>query len=384
MARARRPIAGVFSTAVAGALFLALGGEAALAELQPPGVRSARWNSDLLARAALVQVHNGGQAEGRATALAALRLMPINQLALGIVSATGDQVQRVGALNQAAALGWRDPLTNLRLLTVALQKGDADVAAQRIDAWSRIHGPEHSAAWADQLLTMQGGVAALAARAQVRFGTGWIPAYLATPPSSVASARARAALVAAIDDDDGAWKRQVVAHAILGFGRGGLSQESYPLWRNTIARRARWSGAIYDPALREIRPVAEAIGGEWRANNQGGTTVDSLPDGGARIDLPAGYLGEVISQPLRPRSGPLSLRITWEHAVDLAKDSAWTLTCPPGRAAPMQRTVHKVGSGWQEHLAVAAPGCVEPVLALVSKVPSEKERSWVLRSVEMQ
>lgn len=147
-----------------------------------PLVLSAGGRAVLAARA----LEKGDVAAAARLAEDAVRRQPFNQLAvrtLGLARLQrGDAATADVLMRHAGALGWREPATQSYWAQVALQSGDAAVAAQRLDAMMRASaGADTSAAdTLRQLEASPAGRDAIAARFGVPAGgaAAWHGRYL--------------------------------------------------------------------------------------------------------------------------------------------------------------------------------------------------------------
>ncbi|WP_435419278.1 hypothetical protein WAB17_06925 [Parerythrobacter aurantius] len=174
------------------------------------------------ARAALRSPAGDAKQVAAARARAALRVMPLGQQALGIVIESGEVLDRTGALNLSAALGWRDPLTNARLAALALDNGDMEIAAQRIDALGRTLGGEAAAPAADLMMTRPGGPEALAARAVNAVAGQWWLVYLRLPASRPSALGGRIDFALALERQDTARRRDLLQSVAHGLGASAM------------------------------------------------------------------------------------------------------------------------------------------------------------------
>ncbi|MET0180506.1 MAG: hypothetical protein ABW194_08500 [Novosphingobium sp.] len=157
-----------------------------LAERVPESLRGAAWRAELAAAV---------QAGRPAAALAAARRAVIaDPLDAGSVSglalarfAAGDGPGAAAAFRVAGALGWRDGPTQLYLMTAALQGGELEVAADRLDATLRQRPRlEQAAALLAPFEATGAGRRALAVRLAAR--PAWLDLYL-TPGTDTPGAQ---------------------------------------------------------------------------------------------------------------------------------------------------------------------------------------------------
>ncbi|MDE2595389.1 MAG: hypothetical protein KGL44_00780 [Sphingomonadales bacterium] len=377
----RQPFGALVATAaLAGALVLA-GAGSALGEIDPAaGAALAPWDSELHESLALRAFAANRSAQAGHHARRALAAMPFGQPSLTILSLQGDARQRLDGLNQSAALGWRDVLTDMRLVSAAFANGDPVVAAQRIDAFGRTAGGKAVTVPADRLLTMKGGVEALAERAAHHSDNGWLPEYLDQPARTPELVAARTALMQRLDRDDGDWRWLAIVHAIKGIADGGHSDAAFDLWRSTLADPGQWGRGIYDPEFRLFGTSRMATGGDWQVPGEPLLTAERRDEGGLHLAWQPGPAGLALFQTVRPTGGPVDLRIVWHGTASPEPDFAWQLQCLDGGLVPLQRTVTAVTGGWEERYTGPAPSCPVALLMLQRRSTGSTGEA-VIRSV---
>ena len=340
---------------------LSVGLGPALAELSLPlGLRLAPWDAALQQQAAHAAFAAAQPDPALEHARKALSLMPLDQPSLTIAALRLEPRRATAALNQAAALGWRDPATNILLYRAALREHAPDVAATRIDALGRVAGAVVTGPLADNLLAYPGGLKALAERAAHHLGSGWIPRYLSSPPKTAEAIRLRSDFVASIDADDGEWLREAVREAGGGFAQAGYPEAGVSLWRRTLARKRLFAGPVYDPELRTFGEAA-AIGGDWALAENAPADVARAERGGITISALGTSQGQVLSQAILPQRR-VDLTVGWAGPRDAVLAYAWSLGCAGGGVIPLVQTLAPAsvgtGSAWTARIAAATPpGC---------------------------
>ncbi|UIP07461.1 hypothetical protein LY632_03425 [Erythrobacter sp. SDW2] len=146
----------------------------------------------------------------------ALYAMPLGQPALALAAENGAIADPTAALNLGAALGWRDQITNARLAALALENGETEIAAQRIDALGRTRGGGPASAAANLILKTPGGSEAMAARASKGAGALWWIVSLRQPTDDLAVLAGRVAMARALDKDAGPWRSDLLAATAQG------------------------------------------------------------------------------------------------------------------------------------------------------------------------
>lgn len=383
------PGLGRFGAVLAGlgaaAAFVVLGAGSALGNLgAKSAVALAPWDSELQRRAAIVALGQGDEATARRLARRSIQAMPFNQSSLTIAAMKETGARAVAATNVAAGLGWRDPMTNAMLVAAALNEGAPDIAAQRIDAIGRISQDSvRTGAMADRLLTMPGGAEALADRAAHHLGRGWIPGWLGTPPATPKIGVARMAFLRLLESDDGAWNRQVIAQAMMGFTKAGDPLAAFAAWREGLARADLFSGAIYDPRFTALTEEAP-IGGEWIRTGEQLVSTDPAPGGGLRLAALAGGSGQVVSQMVRLGAGPHELVTDMSGDERLLQALRWEVQCAGAGKLPVTQGLTRSADGWRGSVAFnVPPGCGVAYVALVVAAPVAIDSSATLRSVAL-
>lgn len=365
--------------------FVALWGGSALGSLGvDAGVNLAPWDAELQRRAALAALGKGDEAGARRLALRSLQAMPFNQSSLTIVALNTSGARAVNSTNIAAGLGWRDPLTNGRLVAAAVNEGAPDIAAQRIDAIGRIsEDGRRTGIMADRLLLMPGGIEALAVRSAHHLGRGWIPDWLATPPASPQVAAARLSFIRLLESDDGTWSRQVIGQAMAGFTKAGDPAMAYAAWRGSVKRADMFGGQIYDPRFVAM-PDDFPVGGEWLRASEQLIGVTPVSGGGLRLDAMAGASGRVISQMVRYGTGRHEIVTELSGDEPLVQSLRWTVQCVPGGNVPVTRTLTRTAAGWQDrHVFDVPQGCDVGYVALVATVRVNQDSTATVNSVAL-
>lgn len=326
----------VILTALAGIGAVGLFGPSAMGSSTPlVAAEIGFWDADLQRKAAL----GAFTAEELPLAMRygqrAVRAMPYEQFGLSLASLTVSPDKQLEAMNLSSAFGWRDYVTNLRLVEAAFREDAPIIAAQRIDALGRTQGPLVAGPLADRLLALEGGSEALADRAAVRGVRSWWESWLRQPPADAASADRRMELIARFDKSDGGWLRKVVDAAVQGMGEAGLAKDSYDLWRNAVADPALFSGMLYDGAFSRIGNAQQAIGGEWVVPTKATATVEKGSGEGVVITSNGQGQGQVLSQRVSFTPGTAVLSARGEIEQGQSTDYEWQVRCDGGRRLEM-------------------------------------------------
>lgn len=373
------------ATLLLGATLLALGLRPAIAQFSSSwDVALASGDAETMRRAALEALAANAPDKAQLLARSSLEAMPWNQSSLTILSLGQPGGRGVAALNLSAALGWRDTLTNVRLFEAAMAERQPAIAAERVDALGRTSDAVLAGRLADRLLALPGGTEALAGRAAHHLGVAdWLQKYLATPPSSPAVAMQRAALVARLDPDDGAWRRAVVGKAMMGFAAAGLRGEGYALWAATLAEPELYRGqAIYDPRFTRLgQPMP--LGGEWSMAQTPAASADPADGGGVVLNAVGSDPGRVLGNAIAPPDLGGSFTATWVGEEAAVRSYAWELSCASGGPVPLQRTLKQEAGAWlDQYNFTPGAGCATGYLALSRIGRGESIPSVRLNSIE--
>jgi hypothetical protein len=365
-------------------LLVMLNGGSALAKFAPAsGTSLAPWDAELQRIAALRALNAGQRDRARQFALTSLRAMPFNQASMTIAALDITGPRSAAALNQSAALGWRDPISNMRLIRAALIEQDPQVAAQRIDALARITMDRRVEALADTVLAMPGGQAALADRAAHHLGPGWIPDFLAIAPATPRQLANRRAFLLRLDSDDGAWRRTAVGRAMAGFDAAGHRDAAYQLWRELLADRALWQGGVYDGKFLRLGETAP-LGGEWVQLMSQPVAVDRLAGGGASLRYIGAEPGLVLSQAITLAGPDIVLTAQWHGDEAMVRSFSWQLACIGSGPIALTRTMALQAGVWHDRYTGQRPdNCPLAALSLSMVKRPAAEAAVELQSVSL-
>ncbi|WP_423140811.1 hypothetical protein ACOYW6_08035 [Parablastomonas sp. CN1-191] len=305
---------------------------------------------------------------------------PLNAKALTVVGSTRTGVAGTRLLNQSAALGWRDPLTNYRLIYEAIREGDPVIAAQRVDAIGRTVGSDAAARYADRVLTMRGGIEAMADRAAHHLGPGWMPAWIARPPAQQGLVALRSEFVSRIDSGDGPWKRAMIKAAGEGFGKGGGTQ-AHALWRRSLANEALFAGPVYDSAFTlPLEPTP--LGGEWQVSGTSPLAVENLRPAGLVLTAGGDAQGSVLAQ-TGPAQTALAIEARWSGPREFVAALRWRYLCAEtSQSSVIASEPVREGDQWvQRGSFQPAANCRLGILALELARPVTPGSSVTLISV---
>lgn len=267
------------------------------------------------------------------------------------------------AFRVSARFGWRDPLTQAYWYEAALQLGDYDLAALRLDALLR----SGAAVVPTEVLTAPieatpQGRAALARRL-ARLPV-WVDRYL-MPAGDLAKAAllGRAEVVTAAGGTSrlGCARIGPFTRALLERGERGPAMSVWQIHCPSL----RIGGGIVDADFRQIRSDGGAAPFGWKRYAYADVEAEfaALPDGGAELrlrnDAPVSRL--VLSQPVQFAPGGIRLqaRVTIGGQPAVGRIIA-ALTCGTIQQLPG----NVVGDLVQGGQSVAVPACDDAVLGL--------------------
>lgn len=319
----RKLLAGLATAAIAmvgGAVFLSQG----LAQRSPEAIASMNPLDNSAQRlAAAKAVKDNDQSDAAFFAKRAVAAMPLDQFGLATSSSAREPAEQLAILNLAAALGWRDGPTNLALIERGLSEGRPDIAAQRIDATGRIFGAEPLLELTDRLLLVEGGLRELGIRAKARNDGAWWQGYFRSAPKSRSIGEARAALLASIDPEDGAWRRQMVQDAAIGFAAAGMEELLIPASRSISGAVTHKGSLIFDSGFKAFDPGTAGLTGEWVYPNAAPAVLAKTASGNLLIEPTGAGAGAVLSQKFIAKAGAWTLRARGEAGDGFA----WQITC---------------------------------------------------------
>ncbi|WP_284124063.1 hypothetical protein [Parerythrobacter aestuarii] len=326
------------------------------------------------AQAALTAQTPTANSQAAELARKSIAAMPLNQPALAVLVESRQAAAPTRAANVAAALGWRDPLANARILQLALNEGNVVVAAQRVDALGRTQGGEVAAPSADLLMTKPGGPEALAARASNRSGGLWWITYLRLPAASPDAESGRLAFARLLDSDDGPWRRQIVTALVGSLEGGAAAATGDALWRDTLADPQGFGTVLYDEAFARLQPGEVPVGGEWRIAPRAPYAVERVGEGVVLSRLGQGT-GSILIQRFEPITGRYRLAATGEGE---ATGLGWQVQCK-GRGI-----VFSSDGLLGEWPVIIPEGCSEATIALVAERSGASNGSHHLARVSLE
>lgn len=277
-------------------------------------------------RAAAIRALRLGQPGALKAAQNAVSADPVDPHSAALLGGASLLLRQQGqadrAFRVAAQLGWRDPLTQLYFMNLALRSGDTDLAALRLDALLR-QNPLLPAR--DVILSAfegsREGRDAIARRLALR--PAWTSQFMGKDtllPLSVL--RTRAAIVASVPDKR--WGCDAVAPMVNRLVKAGDATTAKRLW---IAHCPDASPAIADPAFARLPAQRTVTPFDW--NLVGG--------GDIAITHPAVNQRGLIATV----SGAASRQVAWQM-----------LTLPPGTYY-LRGIAQELGGGSADALAIS-------------------------------
>lgn len=259
-----------------------------------------------------------------AAAARAVHADPIDPRSTALLGAAqlvaGERVKADRSFRVAGRFGWRDPLTQLYFMNVALSAGQPRLAALRLDAVLR-QAPDFPVR--DMLLaqfeTTPQGRAALAERLALR--PAWTGAYLQhTSGLDLPSLRNRAEVVGSLSAQP--WGCDTIAPLVMQLAVKGGPIEARRLWQGHCPAA---TPGIADPHFAALHQTRPPVPFEW--NLIGSGDVSALPAASSR----AGTTGLLVRV-----SGPVPRPIAWQMlAVPLGRYRlSWTAQDSNGKSAP--------------------------------------------------
>lgn len=309
---------------------LAVGSGLDRASAQQPGL--AHWVPGLLAaeahraKAALA-LQSGAKVNAIEPATQAVTADPINPRSTGLLGAAHlanrEGVRADRTFRVAARFGWRDPLTQLYFMNVALNSGQPRLAALRLDAVLR-QAP--NLPLRDMLIAQFIGApdrrAALAERLALR--PSWTAAYIGEVSGvALPELEARAGILGTLARP--AWGCTAVAPLVARMiqlnGVAGAKQ----LW---LAHCPGASAGIADPGFQHLSLGREPIAFEW--NLIGSGDVSATPaQPGLQVRVSGASPLPVAWQLLSVPPGRYRLSWTAQSSTGTAKGAEFSLSCTP-------------------------------------------------------
>lgn len=294
---------------------------------------------------------------------------PIDPRSTALLGATqlaaGQQVKADRSFRVAARFGWRDPLTQLYFMNVALNAGQPRLAALRLDAVLR-QTPDFPVR--DMLLAQfeatPQGRAALAERLALR--PAWTDSYLQHASMlELPALRARAEVLGSLAAMP--WGCDVVSPLVVRLVLAGGSLEARQLWQ---AHCPVATPGIADPHFTALPQARQPVPFEW--NLVGSGDVSAMPAAQTR-DGATGLIvrvGGPVAQPVAwqmPAMPAGHYRLSWtaqDGSGQGARGAQLSLSCTPTGRSPVDSATLPGGKGQFQAMVNIGNGCAAPFITL--------------------
>lgn len=228
----------------------------------------------MLASTALAK---GNTRQARHHAIAAITAAPLDQPAVTVAALTTapDIAQALG--NQSAALGWRDPVTQLLLARGAEAEGAWDHFAQRIDAYARLQPDmRQSGSFLDRVMHVPAAREAMARR--LVLAPDWRTAYFLTLDPTMPNAAAdRVALLRRIVANGGQLSDSDVRENVRRLIGVNAWHAARTIWHDA----GRNADLLNDLRFERVEVEADTVPFEWAVGDdiRGFATREETPAG---------------------------------------------------------------------------------------------------------
>ena len=329
--------------------------------------------------AAAVALQAGDKSLAMAAAEQAVIADPIDPRSTALLGATqlaaGQNVKADRSFRVAAQFGWRDPLTQLYFMNAALNAGQMQLAALRIDAVLR-QAPDFPVR--DMLLAQfeatPQGRAALAERLALR--PAWTKSYLQHASMlELPALRNRAAVVGSLAAKP--WGCDAVSPLVVRLVLAGGPLEARQLWQGHCPAAVP---GIADPHFAALPVSRPPVPFEW--NLVGSGDVSAMPAAQSRAGA-SGLLVRVGGPTAQPVAWQMlavpagRYRLSWTAQGSSGKPAIGaqlSLSCNPTGRIPVEAAA-LAGSNGQFQAAVSiGEGCAAPFLTLWQAPGSEEVR----------
>jgi hypothetical protein len=269
--------------------------------------------------------------EAHRQAIAALAGSPIDQSALTVAAVSGPDAQQSALLALTAGLGWRDLPTQVLLARQGIRQGNAELFAQRFDAYERQStGSSSILPLLDQYI---GNVVVQAAiLPRLVADPSWRDPYLSglsnNDPGLVA---ARKALLVKLSGTERPADRGELRAFVSSLNTAGFRPDAYDVWRHFMAAPDAWSGLLYDGAFRHVGGDTSSFPYEWTLHDADGAyaTVE-LNDRISQLHVHSEGLaqGALVTQNIRLAAGSyrFSLRANLQDGAPEGRSSDFAIS----------------------------------------------------------
>ena len=201
--------------------------------------------------------------DAHSQAIAAISASPINQSALTIAAISGPRSKLGQLLGLSASLGWRDLSTQMVLAQQGIQQGNADLFAQRIDAYERqARDVNLIQPLLDRYIANANVQTAIVPRlvANPEWRSQYLTGLSGTEPELVA---AREALLTRLSHTTAPADRGELRAFVVDLYALGLKADAYNVWRGFAATSAHRSELLYDGNFQHSVSDASSSPYEW-------------------------------------------------------------------------------------------------------------------------
>lgn len=308
-----------------------------------------------------------------AEARAGLAAAPIDQQLVTLLAQTTPPAERVRLLQLTAALGWRDPLSQLWLAQSGAAAHEPTMFAQRFDAFARVLNPDAL----DGLQVLDAYIRDPAIRAamviRLSHPSLWRRVYLGNlrddDPQLVA---ARMDLLDQLARTGAPASRTDLLNFTGRLEATGLDEEAHAAWQRFARPAAARNGLLTDETLRFAGQQGTTFPWEWTVAPQSGGYVQSDEDDAGEqalhVHSGGGAAGAMLWQQLALAPGRYELRVDARAGSAPLPDTLhWSVACRSGpeliEGAAARR---QAANGTTRYAFAVPPGCRSPRLSLVA------------------
>lgn len=232
----------------------------------------------------------------------ALRAAPVNQEALTIFALSGKRSLIPSLMALSGGLGWRDLQTQLYLVQQAIQNGDADVFAQRFDAYQRQAPANASILSLLDRYVSDGNVRDAIVR-RLAAQPDWRSDYLQHVDTFDARVIAgRELLLTALSRAGSPAALTEIQPYVAQLANQGSAIDAHRIWMRFIAHRDAWSGLVYDGGFKYLGGSDSPSPYEWNLPNISGASATAET-------VSQGHVLHIQSD--GTSNGPLATELLW-------------------------------------------------------------------------
>ena len=316
-----------------------------------------------------------GLDEATAQAIRAVRNDPSDAWSLGLLGSTrlvsGDEAGAERAFTVSAAMGWREPATQLYWMAAALNLGDFEIASQRLDALLR-QSPSFAGSqqWLNLFEASADGRSALARR--LADNPAWGPTYFAD--GSTAGLTGRTQVAEALPPREGTCA--TVAPTMTQLIAVGQFAAGHRVWRRHC-QSARDTGNLADGGFSSANLVKPRTPFDWTWPDDGAIGLELTPAPGftgrtlaiiTAAPQERAFATQIIVLP------PGAYRASWrvlDAAAAPAAGLRLSLACAPTERRPLDAQLSDAKAGRFAADFVVPAGCPAQWLTFSIKPGSE-------------